>query len=321
MYSTFKRSILKISREVKTAILILGCFAIFIFGFNYLKGASLFDNSKVVSSLYQDVEGLVIGANVTINGLNVGKVRSIDFDENYDKIKVTFSLRNDLNFSNQSTAQLYEAGLIGGKAIAILPNYDQGSEVKTGDVLPSEIKPGLTELVNQQIAPLQDKIEGLLSSADSLFAGVSNVMNFQTQANLKLALEGLAESVNNVAELTENMNRVVLQNEKNFKGTMNNLEDTSKNLSQLTDSLNQMPLGSTIENFEQTSADLKMIISRLNSGEGSAGKLLNDDNLYNKLLGSSAALEALLNDLKANPKNYVHFSIFGRKANTTRPKE
>lgn len=312
---------MKISREVKTAILILGCVAIFIFGFNYLKGASLLDNSKVVSSIYQDVEGLVIGANVTINGLNVGKVRNIDFDENYDKIKVTFSLRSDLNFSNQSTAQLYEAGLIGGKAIAILPKYDQGSEVKTGDVLPSEIKPGLTELVNQQIAPLQDKIEGLLTSADSLFAGVSNVMNYQTQTNLKLALEGLAESVNNVAELTENMNRVVVQNEKKFKGTMNNLEDTSKNLSQLTDSLNQMPLGATIENFEQTSADLKMIISRLNSGEGSAGKLLNDDNLYNKLLGSSAALEALLNDLKANPKNYVHFSIFGRKANTTRPKE
>ena len=312
---------MKISREVKTAILILGCVAIFIFGFNYLKGASLLDNSKVVSSIYQDVEGLVIGANVTINGLNVGKVRNIDFDENYDKIKVTFSLRSDLNFSNQSTAQLYEAGLIGGKAIAILPKYNQGSEVKTGDVLPSEIKPGLTELVNQQIAPLQDKIEGLLTSADSLFAGVSNVMNYQTQTNLKLALEGLAESVNNVAELTENMNRVVVQNEKKFKGTMNNLEDTSKNLSQLTDSLNQMPLGATIENFEQTSADLKMIISRLNSGEGSAGKLLNDDNLYNKLLGSSAALEALLNDLKANPKNYVHFSIFGRKANTTRPKE
>ena len=92
-------------------------------------------------------------------------------------------------------------------------------------------------------------------------------MNYQTQTNLKLSLEGLAESVNNVAELTENMNRVVVQNEKNFKGTMNNLEDTSKNLSQLTDSLNQIPLGATIENFEQTSADLKMIISRLINGK------------------------------------------------------
>jgi len=309
------------SREIKTAILILGCIVIFIFGFNYLKGSSLLDDGKIVSSLYPDVEGLVIGANVTINGLNVGKVRKIDFDENYDKIKVTFSLRSDLNFSNQSIAQLYEAGLIGGKAIAILPVYDQGNEVSTGDVLPSNIKPGLTELVNQQIAPLQDKIEGLLTSADSLFAGVSNVMNYQTQTNLKLALEGLAESVANVAELTKNMNRVVVQNEKNFKGTLGNLEATSKNLSQLSDSLAQMPLGATIANFEQTSADLQKILSRLNNGEGSAGKLLNDEELYHKLLGSSAALEALLTDLKANPKNYVHFSLFGRKANTTRPKE
>jgi len=113
----------------------------------------------------------------------------------------------------------------------------------------------------------------------------------------------------------------VVQNEKNFKGTLGNLEATSKNLSQLSDSLAQMPLGATIANFEQTSADLQKILSRLNNGEGSAGKLLNDEELYHKLLGSSAALEALLTDLKANPKNYVHFSLFGRKANTTRPKE
>jgi phospholipid/cholesterol/gamma-HCH transport system substrate-binding protein len=304
---------LKISRELKTGVLIITCIAIFIFGFNYLKGTSLLNNDKIVKATYSDVEGLVIGANVTISGMNVGKVKNIDFDENYEKILVTFSLRNDLNFSSQSKAQLYEAGLIGGKAIAIIPIYEQGSIVKDGDVLPSEVKPGLTELVNQQIAPLQDKIEGLLTSADSLFAGVSNVMNYDTQNNLKLALEGLSVSINNISRLTENMNHIVIQNEQNFKGTMNNLKDTSKNLSQITDSFNKMPLASTIKNFEETSADLKTIISRLETGNGSAGKFLNDDALYNKLLGSSEALETLLNDLKANPKNYVHFSIFGRK--------
>ena len=312
---------MKISREVKTAILILSCIAIFIFGFSYLKGASLLDNSKIVSTHYTDVEGLVVGSNVTINGMNVGRVKNIDFDENYEKISVTFSLRSDLTFSNKSKAQLYEQGLIGGKAIAILPVYEKGNTVQDGDVLPSEIKPGLTELVNQQIAPLQDKIEGLLTSADSLFAGVSNVMNYQTQNNLKMALEGLSQSVNNVAKLTENMNRVVLQNEMNFKGTMTNLNDTSKNLSSLSDSLNQIPLGATLRNFEKTSEDLKTIIARLETGTGTAGKLLNDEALYNKLLGSSEALEALLTDLKANPKNYVHFSIFGRKENKTSPKE
>ena len=304
---------MKISRELKTGVLIITCIAIFIFGFNYLKGTSLLNNDKIVKATYSDVEGLVIGANVTISGMNVGKIKNIDFDENYEKILVTFSLRNDLNFSSQSKAQLYEAGLIGGKAIAIIPIYEQGSIVKDGDVLPSEIKPGLTELVNQQIAPLQDKIEGLLTSADSLFAGVSNVMNYDTQNNLKLALEGLSVSINNISRLTENMNHIVTQNEQNFKGTMNNLKDTSQNLSQITDSFKKMPLASTIKNFEETSADLKTIISRLETGNGSAGKFLSDDTLYNKLLGSSEALEALLNDLKANPKNYVHFSIFGRK--------
>ena len=312
---------MKISREVKTAILILSCIAIFIFGFSYLKGSSLLDNSKIVSTHYTDVEGLVVGSNVTINGMNVGRVKNIDFDENYEKISVIFILRSDLTFSNKSKAQLYEPGLIGGKAIAILPVYEKGNTVQDGDVLPSEIKPGLTELVNQQIAPLQDKIEGLLTSADSLFAGVSNVMNYQTQNNLKMALEGLSQSVNNVEKLTENMNRVVLQNEMNFKGIMANLNDTSKNLSSLSDSLNQIPLGATLRNFEKTSEDLKTIIARLETGTGTAGKLLNDEALYNKLLGSSEALEALLTDLKANPKNYVHFSIFGRKENKTSPKE
>ena len=244
---------MKISRELKTGVLILTCITIFIFGFNYLKGTSLLDNSKIISALYTDVEGLVIGANITINGMNVGKVKNIDFNENYEKIMVTFSLRNDLTFSNQSKAQLYEAGLIGGKAIAIIPIYENGNVIKNGDVLPSDIKPGLTELVNQQIAPLQDKIEGLLTSADSLLAGVSNVMNYKTQNNLKLALQGLTESVENVAKLTKNMNQIVKQNERNFKGTIDNLKSTSKNLNQLTDSLTQISFNSTINNIEQTS--------------------------------------------------------------------
>ena len=302
-----------LSREVKTAIFILGCVAIFIFGYGFLKGTSLLDNSTQAYALYEDVEGLVLGANVTINGMKVGKINSIDFDENYDKIKVGFTLRNDLSFSKNSTAELYEAGLIGGKAIAIITVYDDSNQVQDGDILPSQIKPGLTELVNRQIAPLQSKIEGLLTSADSLFAGVSNVLNYETQNNLKITLENLTKSIQNVSELTNSMNRIVDRNEKNFKGTMNYLQATTKNLSQLTDSLNQMPLNATINSLAETAEDFSLLISRLESGEGTAGKLLNDDQLYTKLLGSSEALEALLNDLKANPKKYVHFSIFGRK--------
>ena len=304
---------MKLSREIKTAILIIGCIIIFIFGFNYLKGTSLLSNEKTIHALYDEVEGLVIGANVTIRGLNVGKVKIIDFNDDFAKIKVTFSIRDDLNFSNKSVAQLYEAGLIGGKAIAIIPKYDSSNIIKNGDILFSEIKPGLTELVNQQIAPLQDKIEGLLTSADSLFAGISNVMNYETQNNLKMTLEGLASTIENVNILSSNINDILNANEKELKSTINNLSKISGNLNKITDSLKQMPLSSTVKNFEDTSLHLKEIIERLNSGEGSAGMILNDNKLYDNLVNSSEALEALLSDLKSNPKKYVHFSIFGRK--------
>lgn len=304
---------MNLSREVKTALLVLGCIGTFIFGFSYLKGTSLFDNEKELYAIYEDVEGLMVGAKVTINGYSVGKVKNIDFDENYKDIKVTFSLRNDLNFSNQSLAQLYEAGLIGGKAIAIIPNNDAGEPIKNGDILPSEVKPGLTELVNQQIAPLQNKIEGLLTSADSLFAGVSNVLNYESQNNLKLALKGLTESISNINELSESMGRIVNANEKVFNSTMGHVETTSKNLSQLTDSLSKIELSTTMKNMEVASTQLKSILMNLEEGKGSVGKLLNDDALYNELLHSSEALEALLTDLKEHPKKYVHFSLFGRK--------
>lgn len=304
------------SKEIKTALLILSGIVIFIFGFNYLKGSSILDNEINVHTLYADVEGLVVGANVTINGLNVGKVKKIDFDENFEKIKVSFSLRNDLTFSNQSIAQLYEAGLIGGKAIAILPDYSAARPVQDDDVLPSTIKPGLTELVNQQIAPLQNKLEGLLTSADSLFAGVSNVLNYNTQNNLKLALEGVTQSIDNVNKLSNSLSRVVNSNEKVFNSTLSHLEHTTNNLAILSDSLKQMPLASTVQHLEKTTAQIQQLVEKMEKGEGSLGKLLNEETLYNKLLYSAEALEALLVDLKSHPKRYVHFSIFGKKETT-----
>lgn len=304
------------SKEIKTALLILSGIVIFIFGFNYLKGSSILDNEINVHTLYADVEGLVVGANVTINGLNVGKVKKIDFDENFEKIKVSFSLRNDLTFSNQSIAQLYEAGLIGGKAIAILPDYSAARPVQDDDVLPSTIKPGLTELVNQQIAPLQNKLEGLLTSADSLFAGVSNVLNYNTQNNLKLALEGVTQSIDNVNKLSNSLSRVVNSNEKVFNSTLSHLEHTTNNLALLSDSLKQMPLASTVQHLEKTTAQIQQLVEKMEKGEGSLGKLLNEETLYNKLLYSAEALEALLVDLKSHPKRYVHFSIFGKKETT-----
>ena len=176
---------MKITREIKTALLVLGGVALFIYGYSFLKGNSIFQNNKSIYVVYQEVEGLIPGAKVSINGLNIGKISKIDFLPNTTRILVTMEVRKELDFSSESAAMLYETGLIGGKAISIIPLFDKQKVVQSGDTLKAQVKPGLTELINRQIEPLQLKIESMLSSADSLFSGVSNVLDNGTQTNLK----------------------------------------------------------------------------------------------------------------------------------------
>ena len=150
---------MKLSNEIKAALIIFGGVFLFLVGFNFLNGTSLFKRENTHYAIYENVEGLQIGTKVTVSGLSVGKVAAIDFLPGSEKILVSFSLRNDLAFSKNSTAELYEAGLIGGKSIAILPVYDGAAAMQDGDTLRGTIKPGLTDVVNQQIAPLQQKLD------------------------------------------------------------------------------------------------------------------------------------------------------------------
>ncbi len=304
---------MKITREIKTAILVLGGVALFIYGYSFLKGNSIFKVTKTVYAIYQEVEGLISGAKVSINGLSVGKISKIDFLPNTTKILVTMDVREELDFSNKSTAMLYETGLIGGKAIAIVPVFDTQRVVKDGDTLQTTVKPGLTELINRQIEPLQIKIESMLSSADSLFAGVSNVLDKDTQVNLKRTLENLSITTNNLNKASLATVEILDTNQEQLNATFSNIKDTSDNLRSITDSISNAQLSHTIRSFTKTVEGLNKIVSTIESGQGTAGKLINDETLYQNLTDASRELESLLRDLKNHPKRYVHFSLFGKK--------
>ena len=152
---------MNISKEIKSAIFVLTTILLFIFGFNYLKGTSLIDKQKTVYAVYDEVDGLLVGANVMINGLSIGNVTALDFLPNSTKIVVTLKVKDKINFSSNSTATIYETGVLGGLAIAIEPIFEKGIVVKSGDTLKSSIRPGLTELINRQIEPLQRKLDKL----------------------------------------------------------------------------------------------------------------------------------------------------------------
>lgn len=307
---------MNLSREIKTAILVLIGAVAFILGFNYLKGTSIFDNDKNFFAIYEDVEGLVVGAKVTINGMDVGKVTKIDILPDFSGVRVDLSLRGDIDISNESKALLYESGLIGGKAISIVP-AETNSLAEDGDQLTSQIKPGLTELINQQIAPLQSKIENMLTSADSLFAGVSNVMNYETQDNLKTLLKNLTTTIESINDISSRMVVVVDDNQAALKATLKNIEGTTTNLEKMTDSLAAIRWGETAKEIQLLATNLTAIAESITEGEGTIGQLIKNDSLYYHFNASTEALETLLKDLKAHPKRYVHFSLFGRKETQT----
>jgi len=304
---------MKYSKEIKSFLLVSIGLLLFVFGYNFLKGQSLLKSQKIIYTVYPEIEGLIPGAKITLNGLSIGSVIQADFLPGTTKILITMNIRGDINFSKSSEAVLYETGLIGGKAISIKPRFDNSKFVVSGDTLKSLIKPGFTELVNRQIAPLQEKIESTLTSVDSLFIGVSNVLNENTQNNLKKTLENLSISLENINNASVVLSNLLVSNQDNFSNTMDNLSNTSDNLSTITDSLSSIKFSHTVKQYEIAANNINQLLISLEAGEGSAGKFLKNDNIYERLDNAAGALEDLLTDLKQNPKRYVQFSIFGKK--------
>ena len=302
-----------LSKEIKAAIFVLTTIFLFIFGFNFLKGSSLFDKQKTVYAVYDEVDGLLVGANVMINGLSIGNVTDLDFLPNSTKIVVTLKVKDKINFSSNSSATIYETGVLGGLAIAIEPIFQKGMVVKSGDTLNSNIRPGLTELINRQIEPLQRKLESTLTSVDSIFSGASYVLNKETQNDIKESLNTLTSAVKAINNSSLIIEKTLTEKNTQINNSIDNIESITTNLSNVSKELNDFGIAGVLSNIEKSVDGINLIVSNLNSDNSSLGKLISNDDVYENLNLSIESLNLLINDIKTNPKKYVHFSVFGRK--------
>jgi len=303
---------LNISREVKTGLLAVVAIGLLIFGYSFLKGNNLLNNDRTYYAIYDNVEGLSPGSSVTINGLAVGKVLSIDFADQRGKLLVTFNVKNDFKFSTSSKAQIYGGGLIGGKSLSIVPDYERGEVAKSGDTLEGTIDEGIFELVNERLTPLQKKVESVINSTDSVLTGVADVLDKDTRKNLRIAIADISQTASSFKQASQNLNTLLADNDQKLSRTFTNLDEMSANFNQMSDSLSQVNVGQLVTKMENMIAEVESITSKIDNGEGSLGQFINDKQMYNNLERATKQMEELMQDIKLNPKRYVHFSVFGK---------
>lgn len=304
---------MKLSKEIKTGLLALIAIALIIFGYNFLKGENILEKTRTFYAVYDDVEGLSSSSPVTINGLQVGNVSKIEFLNREAKLVVSFNVKNNFEFSKSSVAKIYGGDLIGGKSIAIEPNFNNQKPAVSGDTLTSKVEGGLFELVNDKLTPLQFKVENAVTGIDSLVASLNFVLDTSSKQSIKSSIAEFETTLKSFNQTTKKINGLLDENETKFGTTMNNLEHASANFVGISDSLAALEIQPMFIELKQNLQNLNSVTSKLEKGEGSLGKLLDDDGLYNNLEASAKQMEELLQDMKLNPKRYVHFSIFGKK--------
>ena len=303
---------MKLTLEVKTAILVILGIIFFIFGFSYLKGNNIFDSNNTYYTEF-DYNSLAVSAPVTIKGNNVGKVKEIIYDYETGKTRVAFSVDKQLQFSKNSTISLFQTGLMGGNALEIIPAEDN-QMAKNGDLIKSSVKEGLVTSLSSDFSQLSTNLDGTLKTVDTLMGNLNGLVSDQSGDGLKSTLAELNATLKSYNGLANSINSLVKKNDQNVTAMVDNFNKTSVNLNQMSEKLNKVDITKTVADLEATLGSVNNMLAGVKNGEGSIGKLLNDDKLYSNLEGAALQMEQLLEDMKLNPKRYVHFSLFGKKA-------
>lgn len=308
---------MRFTKEIKIGFLAIIGIMMSVFSYNYLKGINLFDKSRKFTISYEKVDGLSISNPVTMNGFKIGKVQKINFNPNNTReLLVDILIDNDVVFPKTSVAELYETGLIGGKAIAIIPDYENDSTIALdGDQLKGLIKPGLTELVNQILPQVQLQIEAVMKNAEIVFKNINTLFDEDTKQELRSSIEDFSNLTKSLSETSNEISSLITNNSDNISFAISDFKKASNNIKSISESISSKEVSEISSNLNTLVNNLNSISKSLKESEGTVGQLINDKSIYNNLENATEKLNILIEDIKLNPDRYINFSVFGRKNN------
>lgn len=312
---------MKITNETKVGALAAVAIAVLIIGYSFLKGNDVFSSENEFYATYDRVDGLTVSKPVLVNGFQIGRVSQLTLQPN-GRILAQFKISPDYAIPKNTIARLESTDLLGGKAIVF--ELGTGNDYAAdGDTLNANIQQNLLD----QMEPVQKKAEQIIARMDSVLASVNKTLNPEFQRNFDRSFASIARTLETLEGTTKTVDGLVTAQSSRINGIMANLESITgnfrnnnakitavmTNFETASNNLATANFAQTVEEANKAVAELQVVINKVNSGNGSLSLLINDDKMYNNLNNAAENLDKLMIDLKANPKRYVHFSVFGNK--------
>ena len=302
---------LKYAREIKVGVLATVCIFLLFFGFNYLKGVNIFSSIHSFHGVYTNIHGLELQAPVYIRGYKVGQVDNIDYDFTRDSsFTVDISIKRNINLPEGTRMALVSDGIMGGMAIELLlPATEVASKediayLPTGATIPTTVVPGLLDgLQESVIQPLSNTLASLDTILGQLETQLDNNHIESILANADLAVADLQTSSQQLKQVMSHQ----------VPSVVTKLDTTMSDLQQVVTDVKAANIKATVARVDTALDNVNYLIADFRSPNGTVGMLLNDKGLYNHIDSAVVSVDSLLVDLKANPKRYVHFSLFGAR--------
>ena len=297
---------MKLTKEIKIALVAIVGILVMYFGINFLKGMNLFSTNNAYYMTFDDIQGLGASTPIYADGYKVGTVDGLEYDyKENGPIKVKVDINKDLRIPQGSKAEIVK-DLMGNLQVNLLLANNPRERVEPGGVIPGAVNGGMMD----KAANLIPVVEKMLPKLDSIL----------TSVNALLADPALAASLHNVETITGNLtvstrelNTLMAGLNKQVPGMVRKANGVLDNTNRLTANLASLDVQGTLNKVNQTLESAHQFTEKLNSNQGSLGLLMNDTKLYDNLTSTMSHADSLVIDLKAHPKRYVHFSVFGRK--------
>lgn len=297
--------IMKYKREIKVAVLAIVCIFLLVYGMNFLKGRDIFSPVKHYVGVFDNVSGLVAQAPVYVRGYKVGQVDAIRYDfTSPHAFTVVISMDKNIAIQQPAEMRLCDDGLLGGKAIEVevpIGSTEGKLLYAEGDTIPAVVVVGLLETLQEGfMAKVDEAIVNLDSLIVKVNAQVGDNTLKRTLSNVEQISDELSASARDIRAITHHQ----------LPSIMLNADSAINDAKVVIRDLKTAEISQTVTRVNTMVDSVNTILT---SKHGTLGLLLNDKTLYQHIDSTVVSVDNLVVDLKANPKKYVHFSLFGGK--------